>query len=122
MIEVHHESNEDFVVVNSKTNVGIAAFTTAYARLKLFCVLEELADRVLYYDIDSVIFLSRDGDPEPTTGPCLGQQTDEVKAGEQITTFVLVGPKDYSYLRATTKGDKCTRYHAELFCYTTSKY
>ena len=35
VIEVHYESNENFVMANSKTNVVVAAFTTAYARLKL---------------------------------------------------------------------------------------
>ena len=35
MIEIQYEYNEDFVTPNDKTNVIIAAFTTAYARLKL---------------------------------------------------------------------------------------
>jgi hypothetical protein len=36
VIEIHYENNENFVAPNSKTNVVIAAFTTAYARLKLY--------------------------------------------------------------------------------------
>ena len=39
-----------------KTNVFIAIFTTANARLKLFEALETLQERVLYYDTDSVIY------------------------------------------------------------------
>ena len=42
--EVHYESNDNFIMANSKTNVVIAAFTTAYARLKLYGVLEDLGD------------------------------------------------------------------------------
>ena len=48
----------------------------AYARLKLYGVLEELGERVLYYDTD--------GDPEPETGPYLSQLADELKASEHI--------------------------------------
>jgi hypothetical protein len=79
VIEIHYENNENFVTPNSKTNVVIAAFTTAYARLKLYGVLDELQERVLYYDTDSVIFVSKPGEPEPPIGPYLGQLTDELK-------------------------------------------
>ena len=79
-----------------ETNVVVAAFTTAYARLKLYDVLGMLQERVLYYDTDSVIYVSRPNQPEPPTGPYLGQLTDEL-GGDYITTFVLGGPKNYSY-------------------------
>ena len=52
IIEIHYEN---FIAPNAKTNVVIAAFTTAYARLKLYGVLDMLQVRVLYYDTDSVI-------------------------------------------------------------------
>ena len=55
IIEIHYENNENFIAPNAKTNVVIAAFTTAYARLKLYGVLDMLQERVLYYDTDSVI-------------------------------------------------------------------
>jgi hypothetical protein len=42
MIEIQYE------YTNAKTNVVIAAFTTAYARLKLYEVLDMLQERVLY--------------------------------------------------------------------------
>lgn len=41
---------------NVKTNIFIAIFTTAHARLKLYSALETLQERVLYYDTDSVIY------------------------------------------------------------------
>jgi hypothetical protein len=85
-----------------ETNVVVAAFTTAYARLKLYDVLDMLQERVLYYDTDSVIFVSRPNQPEPPTGPYLGQLTDEL-GGDYITTFVLGGPKNYSYRTNTNK-------------------
>ena len=96
MIEIHYENNEDFIAPNSKTNVVIAAFTTAYARLKLYDLLDTLQERVLYYDTDSVIFVSKPGEQEPPLGPYLGELTDELK-GEYITTFISGGPKNYCY-------------------------
>ena len=37
IIEVHYENTDEFVETNDKTNVVIAAFTRAHARLKLWC-------------------------------------------------------------------------------------
>ena len=79
MVELRYEYNENFVEPNAKTNVVIAAFTTAYARLKLYGVLDQLQERVLYYDMDSVIFVSKLDEPEPPLGPYLGQLTNELK-------------------------------------------
>jgi hypothetical protein len=47
MIEIQYEYTENFIAPNAKTNVVIAAFTTAYARLKLYEVLDMLQERVL---------------------------------------------------------------------------
>lgn len=35
-----------------KTNIFIASFTTAWARLKLYSELEKLGESVLYFDTD----------------------------------------------------------------------
>ena len=102
VIEIHYENNENFIAPNSKTNVAIAAFTTAYARLKLYDVLDQLNERVLYYDTDSVIFVSKPGESEPRLGPYLGQLTDELKEGH-ITTFISGGPKNYCYWNSSNK-------------------
>ena len=96
MIEIQYEYTENFIAPNAKTNVVIAAFTTAYARLKLYEVLDMLQERVLYYDTDSVIFVSKPDDPEPPTGSYLGQLTDELK-GDHIISFISGGPKNYFY-------------------------
>ena len=102
MIEIQYEYTDNFIQPNAKTNVVIAAFTTAYARLKLYDVLDMLQERVLYYDTDSVIFVSKPGDPEPPVGPYLGDLTDELK-GDHITTFISGGPKNYCYRTNTNK-------------------
>ncbi|CAB4004759.1 Hypothetical predicted protein [Paramuricea clavata] len=102
MVELRYEYNENFVEPNAKTNVVIAAFTTAYARLKLYGVLDQLQERVLYYDTDSVIFVSKPDEPEPPLGPYLGQLTNVLKEGH-ITTFISGGPKNYCYKTSTNK-------------------
>ena len=61
-----------------------------------------LQERVMYYDTDSVIFVSKPGEPEPPTGPNLGELTDELK-GDYITSFVSGGPKNYCYRTNTNK-------------------
>ena len=85
-----------------KTNVFIAIFTTAHARLKLYEVLETLQERVLYYDTDSVIYKWRPGQAEIPLGVFLGELTDEVE-GNPILEFASGGAKNYGYL---TRGGK----------------
>ena len=90
-VEIHYEDDKNFVEPNAKTNVVIAAFTTAYARLKLYDVLDLLQERVLYYDTDSVIFLSKPAEPEPSTWNYLGNLTKELDHGDYIITFISGG-------------------------------
>ena len=95
LIEVNYENVDEFVEADGKTNVVIAAFTTTHARLKLYSVLEQLDHRVLYFDTDSVIYVTRDGQWEPPTESYLGDLTDELD-GSYITTFASGGPKNYT--------------------------
>ena len=105
LVEIHYEGDKNFVEANAKTNVVIAAFTTAYATLKLYDVLDLLQERVLYYDTDSVIFLSKPGESEPPTGNYLGDLTNELDHGDYITTFISGGPKNYCYKTANNKNE-----------------
>ncbi|KAG8147991.1 hypothetical protein E2320_023048 [Naja naja] len=79
------------------TNVFIASFTTAYARLELYSLLERWGDRCLYHDTDSVIFISREGAWSPSLGDYLGQLTSEIPPNTSITEFAAAGPKTYGY-------------------------
>ncbi|XP_053393861.1 uncharacterized protein LOC128555496 isoform X1 [Mercenaria mercenaria] len=88
--------NEDFIETSSRTNVIIAAYTTAQARLKLHSFLQTLINRALYCDTDSIIFTSSPGEWEPSLGDYLGDLTDE-NLGNSITKFVTGGPKNYAY-------------------------
>jgi hypothetical protein len=77
------------------TNIAIAAFTTSYARLRLYDALEVLGERVLYMDTDSVIFV--DDGVDILCTPYLGDLTDELDTGDYIEEFVATGPKCYAY-------------------------
>ena len=101
-VEIQYMEKEGFVEENDKVNIVIAAFTTAYARLKLYDLLDLLQERVLYYDTDSVVYVHEPGKPDPPLGDYLGDLTDELNGG-YITTFLSGGPKNYGYV--TNTGD-----------------
>ena len=61
-----------------KTNIFIASFTTALARLKLYAELEKSGEQVLYYDTDSVIYRWKEGESFIPPGIFLGEMTDEL--------------------------------------------
>ena len=65
IMEIRYEYGDNFVEPDPNTSVVIAAFTTAHARLQLYDELDMLQERVLYYDTDSVIYLTQPGQPEP---------------------------------------------------------
>jgi hypothetical protein len=46
-IEIRYEYTDSFIKPDAKTNVVVAAFTTAYARLKLYDVLDMLQESPL---------------------------------------------------------------------------
>ena len=102
MIEVVYVNKEEAIFPSNKTNVFIAAFTTCWARLKLYSYLETLGEQVLYYDTDSVIYKWSPGLPKITTGDYLGDMKNEVE-GDYIEEFVSGGAKNYGYRTAGGK-------------------
>lgn len=75
------------------SNVFLASFTTCWARLKLYELLDLLQTRVLYWDTDSVIYTQKEGEIEPPIGDYLGELTNELKKDDWIIEFVCNGPK-----------------------------
>jgi len=53
--------NEDFIAASTKTNVVIAAYTTAQARVTLYSYLKHLGECVLHCDTDSVVCTTAPG-------------------------------------------------------------
>jgi hypothetical protein len=99
VVRVEQTANLDYLdeVGNGTTNIWVAAFTTAWGRLRLYELLEQVGDRVLYCDTDSCVYVSRPGEHDIALGKHLGEPTDEVKAGDSITQFRSIGCKSYAY-------------------------
>jgi hypothetical protein len=90
---------EDFIPESNMTNIFIACFVTAHARLRLYKLLMQIGpDNVLYYDTDSVIYVKRPGSWVPECGSFLGDLTNEIPQGRYIVQFVCCGPKNYGYM------------------------
>lgn len=101
----------DEYTTHQKSNVYIAAYVTAYARLKLYEALELLQEKVLYFDTDSCVYVSPTGEhimPISESGE-LGTWSDELKdtPGDFFTEFVSAGPKTYALKSFTGKNDIC---------------
>ena len=96
-IQVEWQYKDDCQPDDNKTNIYLATFTTCWARLKLYSVLEQLGRGVLYYDTDSIIYVCRPNEYDPPLGDYFGELTDELGNGEYIVEFVSGGPKNYAY-------------------------
>ena len=95
LIELEYTHQKEFIPENFQTNVVLASFTTCWARLKLLTSLEKIGNRVLYYDTDSIIYISRPGEYDPPLGDYLGEFTDELE-GDSILEFLSAGAKNYA--------------------------
>jgi hypothetical protein len=101
-------SENDLMTEHARSNVYISAFITAYSRLKLFEeALEPLGRNVLYFDTDSVIYVSPTGEHliEPDTTGAMGLWTSEAKGDDYFTEFCSAGPKTYALKSFSGKGD-----------------
>ena len=114
MLLVNYKFVDDKMANAGNTSVAIAAFVTAYARIELYDQLhkieESLPGSVLYFDTDSIVFVSKPESYSPFLGGFLGQMTDEIE-GEfgsapypTMTEFFTIGPKTYSYRVRTGVG------------------
>lgn len=102
---ITYNKKREFMMKPGYTNIAIAAFTTAHARLRLYEALNETGQRTLYMDTDSVIYVD-DGTVDLQLGPYLGDLTNELEDGEWIIEFVSTGPKSYAY-RTNTGNTYC---------------
>ncbi len=92
VLNVSYKLNQEFDDGNDSINV------TCHARLHLYSELNRLQDCVLYFDTDSIIYITRENDTnEPETGVYLGEFTNELDADEYITEFVCAGLKNYAF-------------------------
>ena len=97
LIQLEYQTKTDFLAPEQVTNIYVATFTTCWARLRLYGVLDKLGEACLYYDTDSVIYVD-DGTAQLHLGDYLGDLTDELRPGRYIVEFLSGGPKNYGYL------------------------
>ena len=102
LVEVHYQYQDEDIPVSPNLNIFVACFTTCWARLRLYAALEQLGERVLYYDTDSVIYWTDENQSIPVLGDYLGEFTSELDPDDFIVEFVSGGPKNYGY--QTQKG------------------
>ena len=100
LAKVTHTADEEFESSFGNTNVVLAAYTTAQARLKLYTYLDFLQESVIYFDTDSCFYVAREGGPKVKTGNFLGDMTSELACygdGSYIEEFCSGGSKNYAY-------------------------
>ncbi|KAL9970542.1 hypothetical protein ACROYT_G022936 [Oculina patagonica] len=102
-VEIHFKHKLEDDPVSPNLNIFVAAFTTCWARLRLYEALDLLQERVLYFDTDSVVFVTRPGEQNPSLGDYLGDFKDELSTGDYIIEFASGGPKNYGYLTKNGK-------------------
>jgi hypothetical protein len=102
MLQISYKYKDYYVENDFNTNIFIAAFTTANARLRLYEMLDKLAEAVVYYDTDSVVYID-DGKNTIKTGCLLGEWTDELGKDVWIVDWLSTGPKSYCYKTNTDK-------------------
>ena len=95
MVQMTYNFKYQFVDNSKNTNIYIACFTTSHARLMLYNKLDYLKEKVLYFDMDSIIYVDG-GTKKVKTGDMLGDMTNEI-SDKGITNFLSTGPKSYSF-------------------------
>lgn len=118
--EVRFKVNKEDEIGSPNLNIFIACFTTCWARLKLYDTLQSLGERVIYFDTDSVVFVSDTDSSDPPLGNYLGDFKDELPPGDHIVEFVSGGPKNYAY--RTFKGKRECKVRGFTLDSTGSKY
>jgi hypothetical protein len=102
MLQIDYKFKGCYVENDFNTNIFIAAFTTANARLRLYEMLDKLRESVVYYDTDSIVYVDN-GKNTVKTGCLLGDWTDELGKDVWIVDWVSTGPKSYCYKTNTDK-------------------
>ena len=88
-----YEKIDDAVVPLKTGNVIIASFVTAYLCLKLHALIKELGRKVLYFDTDSVLFVSTGMDEQRRGGGLYGGFDRRVRGGRVDRAFLFYQSK-----------------------------
>ena len=103
--------SEDNIAAEKNVNVGVAAYVTTQARLKLYEDVSRLGQSVLYCDRICDYVLKVDETSNVTTGDYLDDLTNELEDfgyGSFIYYFVSGGQKKYAFSVICPSTGKCT--------------
>ncbi|KAK7601373.1 hypothetical protein V9T40_008814 [Parthenolecanium corni] len=101
MVQVNYRYIETYVENHYNTNIFVALYTTANARMRLYEQLNRLDKYVMYLDTDSIVY-SDNGKNTIPHSDMLAEWTDELDGG-YIQKWVATGPKSYHYVTNTGK-------------------
>ena len=96
-----YETKDEFIKENYNTNIYIACFTTAWARLRLYDMIDRIGTNVCYMDTDSIVYIEDESTKyifDKYLGDCLGEWTDELN-GSYMDFFACAQSKDYGYIK-----------------------
>ena len=91
MVYANCEIRDEFVKTSYNTNLYIACFTTSWARLRSYEMLEKLDKNVCYCDTDSIVYIEKEKTMkivDQYIGEGLGEWTDEL-GGNYMKFWVL---------------------------------
>ena len=100
MVYASYETKDEFLKVSYNTNVYIACFTTSWAQLRLYDMMDKLDRNVCYCDTDSVVYIENEKTKEIVDdyiGDGLGEWTDEL-GGASMDLWCCAQAKDYGYI------------------------
>jgi len=92
---VSYIEKEESLTSLMTTNLGLAGFVTANARLRLYKELYKLNDRVIYCDTDSIIYEYDKTKYNVVEGECLGEW--ELEENGNLKEVYCLAPKTYGY-------------------------
>jgi hypothetical protein len=107
MIYTSYEKKDEFLRISYNTNIYIACFTSSWARLRLYNMLEQLDRNVCYFDTDSVVYIENEKTRaivDNYIGDSLGEWTDELN-GNHMEFWCCAQAKDYGY--SLNSGKSC---------------
>ena len=79
---MEYKQSEEFEEPSNKTNVIISAFCSSYAHIKLWQMMNKLDNRVMYHDMDSIIYTYKLQEWIPPIGEYLGDLMDELSCSK----------------------------------------
>ena len=102
MLLAQYKPSEGYAEPAPNTNVVLAAFVTAQARLRLYWYMDQVDERLLYCDTDSALYWHVPGQKALPLSDYLGGMTDECP-GDSIECSLFGGAKNYALKMASGK-------------------